>query len=821
MQYKVLAAFAAVACSFALAANGEDTSDPFCACPDCCYVDNTTDFSYKNLVSLTYKDVSLTGHYTVLDDGGTHDFNGTTRDGTPYQYVVRYKNTPVKTFDNNLRIFTSDTDATLNCSESFLYYDSMKIPLLERSESDLTYCYLDINDRLTRDQLRDYTSGDGVYFAFNHLVEERSEFRIMFDVGNRVIPVDDIRDYQYFLNSTTLSSGNEESDFWIKFTLEISDINDMPVDAVGCKDLTTLVSELYLGPHDADAAHIEACTLAFFPGFSAPAIPEYGETATYEYALPQSLYERCAESVTSDGDKVVFKSTLNFPVRSPDDKCFYFQPGFSTQPVTITMDADVTEHVQDTFQSYSLELVSVDLERCGPIEDYVIPQATAKFTLKTVHAGADTTLAWHQASQPYLGDISEGNVLYGGLTSGSDAPSFSCVVMDEGTSTPYTECLHYFKTKKCEKIYTVIDDSGLTRCGFERSNARFLYNFEFREQLEGGLYVSHRAPRLDTNLEFTTFPGARCQAPDERAIINVDDIFPAELKVRNYYQGEEVDWVGTPVVNFNDRVILRLGVGEESSTSFQDLSVFLKTVVVTLSDQDDNVLTQAVFNVAEKEEFMRIPWSLYYNDPQFCSFYDSESSGNKCQPFFDSATTRWNPWHTANYNASMVDDVCQVTNTAVGAADTRNTDFFTFDPAKWFVDLHSRPYIKVAFTANAVLYECENLQRRALRAETPSLRRGLQEDGGSGLPVNSVMYVSNEIVITIGGDGNGDSVVVEGDASISAFLKNKALLYALGAVAGVIILTATIFTCSRCARWRQGYGRAHNDDYHHDFLNRM
>jgi len=353
----------------------------------------------KNLVSLTYPDVSFTGEYTILDDGGTHEFNSTTNNGTPYQYVVRYKNTPHLEFDNNLRFFSAETDASLNCSESFVYYDGVKLPLVQRTEGGFDYCNIDIDGKLSREQLRDYTAGEGVYFAFNYLVEERTDFRILFDTSDRVEPKDDIEDYQYFLNSTTLDAGGID-DFFIKFTLVVTDVNDRPENA-SCKDWSTIISELYLGPDDADASILEDCTLEFFEGFTPPAAPETGESVTLEYVLPQNLYERCAETVTSNGESIVFSSTLNFPTRNEDRTCFYFQPGFSEQPVTITIDADVTESITDTVSQYSLELLSVKPKRAEPIEDYVVPQATLLFIFRSTFTGE--ALEFVESSVPYVG----------------------------------------------------------------------------------------------------------------------------------------------------------------------------------------------------------------------------------------------------------------------------------------------------------------------------------------------------------------------------------------------------------------------------------
>jgi hypothetical protein len=778
-------------------------------------VDNTTDFSYKNLVAVTYKDVSFTGEYTILDDGGTHEFNGTTYDGTPYQHVIKYRNDPLSEFDNNVRIFSADTDATLNCSESFVYYfkadmTPIKLTLVEALEDTMSYCYIDINEKLTRDEINDYNAYGGVYFAFNGLVEERTEFRIMFDIDNRVVPIDDIMDYQYYLNSTTLDSGNDESDFWIKFTLEVSDINDMAVDGA-CDDFSTVMQSLYLGP-DGDQVKKDNCTLEFFPGFVEPTAPGFGETVTYEFVLPQSKYELCADQISSDGSEIQFHSTLNFPTKNAEETCFYFQPGFSRQPVTITIDADVSEEVTETFEQYTIELLDLDIERCTPIEDYIIPQAQLRFIVKTTFAGDVDELTWVEASTPYInGETGEQFDLYGGHSLDSDAATYNCTVYDQGLSTEYTECWHYFKTKKCENIYSARDDDDNLVCGFERNNTRYIHNLEFRQELEGGLFVSHRSPRLDTNLEFTFFPEDSCSAPGDRAPINVNDVFPANLVARNFYYGAATNWTNTSDISFNDNVILRLAVGEEAGTQLNDLAVFIKTVVVTLADVNDVVLSQFTFNVAEKEQFMQIGWSLFYEDPHFCSWHDSQLA-NTCQPFYDINTDRWN----GDMDQTRVDQACQLQDTFPGQTDTRNTDFFTFHPPTWFIDLVNRPYLKVTFNVNGVLYECEDLQRRRLAAsdDVPrDLRRKLQNQ-------NSIMYVTDELVIIFGENADGEEEVVIIEESPSTSSETKTIGIVLGAVGGVLLLVALAFAMAKGCKKRGsesviGFMRvgAHVDDF--------
>lgn len=764
-----------------------DTEDPFCEaqCTSCCNVNNSTEFEYLNIISLTYPETSLYGTYTVLDPG-THFIGATEYQGSVYQEVIRYENDANVVFDNNVRIFSVDTQATLNCTESHFYFDGMKFDL-ERVEAGVfDYCRIaGINGVINRTKLEDYTTTSGVYFAFNRLVEERTDYRIMFDIDNRIIPRDDILDYQYAINATDIST--VPGSYSIQIDILVSDINDMPVDG-NCLDLDTVMN-MSNGLVYVDS--VQKCQLDYISG---PTGDENDGGRWYRYELPQSRYEECAESFTNNGQTITFSSTLYTPTfTNLGQECFYFQPGSSQQAIEISIDAAISANITDTFEQFSSELIDVSVERCEPISQYIIPQAIIVFTFETTFTGSGTSLDWNFNALPYVsGSSGDQNYLYGyGEAYGPDSGNgqwVNCtdVLLDE-QNNEYRKCTFKMKTSQCEKIYTT--DSG--QCGFERNSTRYIYNMEFREEYSSGLFITHRTPRVDTNLEFMLFPETQCAARDEALPINVNDEFPTSLVVRNYYDRVDVNWTNTSNINFQDQVTLRLSVGEQAGTVLNDLSVMIKTVLVTLRDVNDVILAQLPFNVQEKKNFLDVTWSLYYGDPHFCSWYDAAGTGGDlCQPFYSLAEGR----SPAPLTQSDVDHICKRNSEDALEDNSRNVDYFMFNPRTWFVDLYSRPYLKVSFTVNAVIHTCGE---SGVDPAANDRRRLGQRD----LQSNTVRYVSDELVIIFGEDSDGDPItdVIRDPGSSTVATDFLPLIIGVSVSAGVLLLIIVFALCRRSA----------------------
>lgn len=788
LQSTIFVYVLAVILGFVCTVHAVDTEDPFCEATctgGCCNVNNSTEFESVVIVDLTYPDTSYTGLYTVLDPG-THEIGNTTYEGTPYQEVIRYENDVSSTFSYNVRIFSSDTTANLTCDQSHFYFDGVQFPLLK--VTDVTeYCVIDqINGVINRTKLNDYTTTSGVYFAFNKLVEERTTYKIMFDFDNEIEERDDILDYQFAINTTTLTTDNNENDFFIHIDVLVSDINTDP-PAEGCADLDTIMN-MSNGYVYVDGT--QKCQLEYY---EVPSGNKDDEGRLFRYILPQSRYEECAESFTNDGTNIVFVSTLYTPsFESLGDTCYYFQPGYTEQAITITMDAEINTQITEQFEQFTLELVNVEIERCTPIENYIIPQATTVFTFNATFVGDTDEIEWIHASLPYLSGFIDDNYLYGyGPSFGIDTTNGewkTCTgELSDGNNNTYRTCTFKMKTDICEKIYTT--DSGL--CGFETNSSRYIYNLEFREEYSGGLYITHRTPRLDTHLDELLFPESMCSAPDEATPINVNDEFPTKLIVRNYWQGVDVNWTNTSLVNFNERIALRLSVGEEANVVLNELSVMLKTVLVTLRDPVSNtVLAQYSFNVAEKERFMDISWSLYNDDPIFCAWYDADDSGGDvCQPFYSGSRSP-SPW-----TQSEVDHVCKRDNQDALENNTRNIDYWSFDPKIWFIDLYDNPYLSVTFTINAVIHTCGNSTVDPSSGD----RRRLRNERQLQITDASLRYVSDELVVIFGTNEDGDPVEeVVRDGSQNTLTKNyMPLIIGLGVGGGIILLVLLMFLCSR------------------------
>ncbi|GBG29804.1 Hypothetical Protein FCC1311_060242 [Hondaea fermentalgiana] len=778
MRSSTAAVAVAVVCALLAPASAQEHS--LCACTDCCHVD-TLDVSYKNMVSLDYPSVSLSGNYTVLSDGGTHDINGTTYDGTPYQYVLKYQNTPVDSFDVNMRIFTAESDVVIDCSQSFVFYGTEedaavyhKIPLESVTDGGSTYCRMDINEKLSRDEL---SSDSNIYFAFDRLVDERTEFKLMIDGGNPIVPIDDILDYQYFLNQTVLGSNVSDANYYINIDLTVSDINDMEIDGTGCMTLQEIMRRVHL---NGDA---ENCTLEYLDGFVEPADPADFGSVLYRYKLPQADFEKCSTSVVSNGEEVVFKTRLNLDVRNDEETCFYFQPGFAEQAVSVTLKAEITDEATEQFAQFSSELIDVEIERCTPIEDYVIPQAIVKVVIETTSANED--IRWNEASIPTLG--ADAISLYGGhdpeVT--TPVPTYNCT-----TASGVTTCHHYFHTRECSKIYTTQDGE----CAFERTDLNYIDNLVFQEFLDASFYLTHRTARIETNLEYTEFAVDQCSAPDNRALINVEDEFPSSIGVRNYYQGVGVDWDNTTQIRFDDKVMIRMSAGEAAGVEFDDLELFIKNVVVTLREptDDNDLIAQMSFNVAEKAFFLNTDWSLFYEDPVFCSYYESGDEAERCQSFFENGRTNALNADGESLSSSNVAHICHKEGAVAGWEDSRNIDYFVFDPKVWFADLYSRAYLRVDITATAVIHSCGASGSRRLRevTATTSMRgnsRALADE-------DAINYVSDDVVIIFGAGANETVSVVSISERAEALLaRHKTIIVVLAAFAGALTCAVVAF----------------------------
>ena len=825
-----------------------DATDPVCACTQCCNVLNSTAFTGTDIQQITFPTTSLDGSYTLMDYG-THD-NGQARRllqesirgegrelaiiaGTPYQHTVRY----VKEDGNGKLLYNPQiysAAGVIDCSQSHVYWrvmetetvtagvtytagDLMKIPLVQSANGP--FCQMDETAGVFDDgsgqgvSLKMLEQPDEVYFAFNKLVDEGSNYFIQFNrmESHLLVPVDSTIQYQYKIRDNSVSVTEEEvgGEFFIRVVFDVQDIeNDVEPD-VGCISLDDVVSSgnAYFGSEDESIK----CPIVYN---NPPSGDEnIGNGRTYDLIFNQSSYEDCSEALNVvDGD-LQFQTTMRLLTGSIGDSCFYFQPGSSQQAININVEADVTDRTTDVLALFSTDLISITPERCTPYDTYPEPQARMKVQINVTYAvDSGNTIERVTSSIPTFSNSPID--LVPDTQGGGDA--FVC------TDTPTSqgllkECTYFFVSDTCERIYTTQNGE----CAFEYNSTRLIEDLVFQENYAGGYYVVRRSEPIDTGIQATAFPLGLCAAPDEAPAIDVSDTFNSSITMRNYYDGSPVNWGNATGLNFNDNVIVRLGVGEEAQATFDNIELFIKTVTVTLRNPTANTfINQFSFNVLEKENLMGQSWTFFYEDPLFCSYYNGNGAPgdgeDKCQPFFDpfsDQTTRWNGHNSGgSLSQAAINNVCQRNNVGSPADDTRNVldnrnlDHFMFNPNKWFAD-NVNAFMEVTISVSAVIHKCGSNEtiptaRLLEAADKMGIDRNLQNLD----PESQVLYVAKDIVVTVNGDNGTNVVVVDNDEHSSIWDDHAALLIALIALASVMF--CIIFGFCAVRTWR-----GDNDEY--------
>ena len=147
-----------------------------CSCgtsSGCCNVDASIDFTDSTIVTYTFPYVSLSGDYTLIDD-------------VAFDSVIKYQVFDSSPFENNVRVFPTQSSEALDCSASFLYFNGVEVAMEEVVSGTSTYCTLDIDGVFTSAQLSNTTE---VYFAFNDLVQEGTTFNIVLDSTMPIVPL--------------------------------------------------------------------------------------------------------------------------------------------------------------------------------------------------------------------------------------------------------------------------------------------------------------------------------------------------------------------------------------------------------------------------------------------------------------------------------------------------------------------------------------------------------------------------------------------------------------------------------------------------------
>lgn len=788
--------------AFAIGINAVNTDDPICGCSTCCNVANetSTHFTGKSIVQFTYPSVSYDGSYTVIG----HRYNeGQGRllaevvDSLPYQYVVKYENEFKDSFDRNILVFAT-IDDNLNCTESHLYYGNevndtfKKIDFVKHDTED--YCTLDIHYQLTRDEIA-FT--DEIYFAFNHLVDEQSDFNIMYDLTPQglIVPANDINEYPYMIEDGTVTAIdiNEASAFYIDVGLDVLDISTLePTEdaGTGCLDIDGLFN-------NSNAYWLTKtggkCDVDLISGGVGNAT-DGGRN--YHLRIDQTYYQTCAvKDVELLDGNLTFTFRLVLPRDHTDttedtdtDGCFYFGENENVQNITISMSQDVSAEIDANFISnFNTRIVSVapDTSDTSDPTEYPTPYAKIKFTIEATFPstfGND----FSSITLPTLeGLVVEWDTVTGAAPSVIPCTDYTGEDLVLGLDD-YRVCQFNLITQTAEPIYTTTDD----RCAFERNNTRLLSGFVVVEEMPGGQLATYPAGDLNLGLDNLDFAPELCAAAAEDAAINVVDVFNVELDLQNYYAGAAVDWTETDNYTMNEDMILRLKVGEIASSPFtfdDDLQLMIKTVNVELSNPVTNdIITSYTWSPGEKADFMDYSWTPYHDDPRFCTWYNSIAT-DKCEKFFVEGT-RDNSFHDATWINDTMPLECQETGFLSGQGTNNNNDFFLFEPREWFQD-NAKGLVDMKVSVTGIIHKCSANPSRLLDAVNEGKIRGNARHATTLNPERDVLYVSKDLVISFVTKDDGDShIEVSNIPQVSWFEENKTLVIVASSLAGIVVL---------------------------------
>lgn len=773
------------------------TSDPLCNCDTCCHIDDSTmvDFTGKTIVQITYPDVSYTGNYTVLNYQA-HDLTNTTYD---YQYVFKYNNGFKSTFDRNVLIFTDTSVSTLNCTDAHVYYGDpesnyyTKIDMVAIEQDGTSYCTLDINGKLSREEISDDTN---IYFAFNRLVDEKHTFNIMYDLSEQgvILPEEDIIPYPYIIQggSVTAIDTNEATEFYIDVGLNVSNVD---VTQAGIDPSCLSIDELFAngnaywyvpdGPN---------CNITLISGGEGDAVTS---GRTYHIKLSQFEYETCSITTRESGNQLHFDFRLVLPSEhfetneEGDDAalCNYFQSPLNVQNITVSMDQNVESTLTSEYITQFDPIVSaLTPVQCTDYETYPTPHVKLKVEITASFPGVNT-VDFNTVGQVTFGESWESNNLLWDDNGDGTIPTYTCTEYPDpkgdGTGVgfdadAYTECTFKYISSVCEPIYVTDDDQS----ALERNTTRFIEGFAVVQTIPGGMTATYTSGSINAGVDNTKWDKSYAIIAGERDVIDVSDVFNVQLDLRNYYLDYSVDWDNTTLLTMKDDMIARLRVGQVANSPFDftsDLSLIIKTVTVTLKNPiTEETITSYIFSANDKVGFMGFSWTPYYRDPRFCKWYDSAGGNDKCKDFFVDGT-RSNGHHNTAWITDVMPKECQTTGTLAGEEDTNNSDFFIFTPREWFRD-NTQAYVEMTVRVTAIVHKCTENAR--LLEALPGVRgRQLQN------VQSDVLYVSDEIIVTFVTDENGDEhVEVRKPPSESWIDANMTWVIVLSVVGGIIVL---------------------------------
>lgn len=649
-------------------ANGQAVCDS--VGPNCNVV---TDIDFANLQSkqFTYPDIGD----TIVG-------------GTTYEAVISWDPEAGHSLIHSFEIYKLNNALAFDCSKVKLWNNGVTAGATAYTRgplNDQDYCIFDITETFPREDL---LVPSEVYFLFEAGFTDANAV-LFIDRKNdyQVVALEDTVYYRFQLESTTLST---DSGTHALITLDVENITYTDTDFdpfdVSCNTMETLLANLAVG----------SCSL--------PLQTVDNVNGLYTFHLLKTQYDFCADSVTQEGDDIVY----NYDIVLPTDvgSCYYFKENDSVQEINVQI--DVSNIVGDTnvtdIAEVSLQVVDYGLARCDP-ESSIIPHHKAVFGVNYTFAG--DTMIVDPTSSRYLDTPS--NVL--------TVLNTSCTLHPSGDGN---ECLIYFESSECRPMYVTEDNDCVT----DRFNDNVLNNMDIKVTTSGAGEQLHNFTVVNTALEDTVFDITECTVPADINAVNVTDVYSPSLLLRNL---PTPDWgplgSGDLFVKFYEALILELTLNVDSLGTSQ---LQIQTVTVTVRDpSDDSDLAVQTFTKSTKEALHEFDWTGYYTDAHFCTYHNND---NTCEPWYDPASDRDNAYFQANLAGDLA-DICQTPS-------ANKQDYFSFHPDNWFTDFQI-PEVDVNIRVVATIELCDGSGRRLLRE--------LQEN----TDITTIEYISLEVDLPV------------------------------------------------------------------------
>ena len=587
--------------------------------------------------------------------------NDTKVNDSLYDFVIKYNTESPFELLNEIRICEYEASANLTCSEVKMWLNGTV------ASSDIVIdtdgrqcCNFDTFGVFSRIDIR--ATEDRLFFLLNNAIE--SDQMITFErIVEPIVPEEVAILYAFRLSNTTLEIDGDNT----RITLTVDEVDhstNPDFNHTGCNDRDATMSTITLS----------GCTLS---------LDSQNVTGQYSYLMPSLEYERCAESVTIDGEYILYNSTIDLP--DNDGECYYFEPGNDIQPITVKIEQESETEITQETTALGITIANITTERCLPYESYVLAHAQIVYDLVYRFNGTNVDLI----DIPYLNDVSNPVQIVSKI----------CIP---------NECTFRLRTSQCERIYIADDDLG---CVFERNDVYVLYNISVDEQGNPFSPTNYRhdvAP-LDTNTETRYFPLADCSTPDYLKYLDVTDQYNYELDIENL---PAPDWfTQEDIIDFFEEIILRLRITDGPEFTDQDLQ--MTSVKFSIFDGvNKNLLSRVTFRLQDKIALMKFSGNPYFSDAHFCRYFQV----GQCKPFY---STHTNPFVTSTV-VNRLDEVCQ-TN-----IDTTRMDFFSFLFDNWITRIDTSNII-IVVEVIARLQLCTSI--------TNSGRRNLQTN------TNTIEYI--------------------------------------------------------------------------------